>query len=317
MMPSSKSKTKHKRSVSPSLNVQFDFEAIGTIWAITLTPTVDDRRIGQLLNVIRQRIEEFDHNYSRFRADSLITKMAQQPGTYHLPDDAEPLFELYEELYELSEGRMTPLIGQTLVDAGYDANYSLKTGTLQPTPAWPTVLDYNFPNLRIKQPALLDLGAAGKGYLVDIVAQLISDAGITDFCVNAGGDMLERQTGGEPMQVGLEHPDHSDEAIGVVSLQNQSLCGSAGNRRVWGEFHHIIDPLTQTSPTQLKAVWVVAETTLLADALATALFFVEPSKLHEAYTFEYTMIHKNYSLERSLNFPAEFFTTNEQTKSNL
>lgn len=314
MMPSSKSNTKHKPRVSASLSAQFEFEAIGTLWEITLAPTIGDRQVGVLLDSIKRRIEEFDHNYSRFRADSLITKMAQKAGTYHLPDDAGPLLELYEELYELTGGLMTPLIGQVLADAGYDAAYSLKSTTLRPTPAWPAALDYDFPNLHIKQPVLLDLGAAGKGYLVDIVARLIHDAGITDFCVNAGGDMLQRQTGGASMRVGLEHPDHTDEVIGVVSLSNQSLCGSAGNRRTWGDFNHIINPATQASPNHLKAVWVVAETTMLADALATALFFVEPSKLAEAYTFEYVMIRNDYSLEHSLNFPAEYFTNEKRAK---
>jgi thiamine biosynthesis lipoprotein len=314
MMPSNKSKTKHKPSVPASLSAQFDFEAIGTIWEITLSPTIDDLQVGALLDSIKQRIAVFDHNYSRFRTDSLVTKMAQRAGTYHLPDDAGPLFELYEQLYELTGGLMTPLIGQLLADAGYDATYSLKSTTLQPTPAWTKVLDYDFPNLHIKQPVLLDFGAAGKGYLVDIVAGLISDAGITNFCVNAGGDMLQRQTGSEPTRVGLEHPDHDDEAIGVVSLKNQSLCGSAGNRRTWENFNHIMNPATLTSPSHLKAVWVVAETTMLADALATALFFVEPGKLAEAYTFEYVMIHNDYSLEHSLNFPAEYFTSEQRTK---
>ena len=144
---------------------------------------------------------------------------------------------------------MTPLIGQALSDAGYDAQYSLRPGKLWPTPAWSSVIDYNPPHLLVKKPVLLDFGAIGKGYLVDIIASLMMDAGVTDFCVNAGGDMLQRQTGPEVMRVGLEHPDHHDEVIGVATLGNQSLCGSAGNRRAWEGFNHIINPNTQSSPT--------------------------------------------------------------------
>jgi thiamine biosynthesis lipoprotein len=309
-MLSNKSNVKPK----PKVAREFRFEAIGTAWQITFASVIADSLAEELLRSIQERIEEFDRNYSRFRADSLISTIAKEAGRYHLPDDAEPLFKLYKQMYDLSGGLMTPLIGQVLSDAGYDAQYSLRSGPLQKTPAWLKVLDYQYPNLVVKRPVLLDLGAIGKGYLVDIVAQLIDEAGVTDFCVNAGGDMLQRQTTEQPMRVGLEHPDHSDEVVGIVNLKNQSLCGSAGNRRVWGDFNHIINPETQTSPTHLKAVWVLADTTILADALSTALFFTPASKLDAAFTFEYAMVRGDYSLEHSANFPAEYFTREQETR---
>jgi FAD:protein FMN transferase len=311
MMLSSKSNAKPKPKTAQSVNATFRFEAIGTTWEITLARTISDDLIRALQCSIMNRIEEFDRHYSRFRADSLVSTMAREAGRYHLPDDAEPFLKLYERMYELTGGLMTPLIGQVLSDAGYDADYSLHSGTLSPTPVWSAVLDYQPPNLVVKQPALLDFGAIGKGYLVDIVAGLITESGITDFCVNAGGDMLQRQTISDPLRVGLEHPDHPDEVISVVDLKNQSLCGSAGNRRAWEGFHHIINPLTQSSPTQLKAVWVLADTAMLADALSTALFFTKPDKLRKEYDFEYTIIHEDYSLEHSPAFPAEYFTAEE------
>ena len=55
--------------------------------------------------------------------------MARAAGQYHLPDDAKPMFDLYYKLYAATDGKCTPLIGQVLVDAGYDANYSLQVGT--------------------------------------------------------------------------------------------------------------------------------------------------------------------------------------------
>ena len=49
---------------------------------------------------------------------------------------------------------------------------------------------------------------------------------------------------------------------------------------------------------------------MLADALTTtALYFVPVAKLQEVYTFEYTMIHDDYALEHSPDFPAEYFVS--------
>ena len=113
--------------------------------------------------------------------------------------------------------------------------------------------------------------------------------------------------GKTPMRIGLEDPEDTKKVVGVGILQNGSICGSAGNRRKWGDFTHIINPKTLMSPTNIVAVWVVADTALLADALATCLFFVPAGKLTDAYKFEYLIIHSDRSFEKSANFQGEIF----------
>lgn len=219
------------------------------------------------------------------------------------------MLDLYQQLHRQTGGAVTPLIGNTLSDAGYNATYSLVPGPLQSPASWDEALDYHFPVLEIRTPVLLDFGAAGKGYLVDIVSELLEGASITTYCVDGGGDM--RCRGDAALSVGMEHPSHSDEAIGIVSLQNASLCGSAGNRRAWGEYHHIISPHTLTSPRDIAAVWVVAETALLADALTTCLFFVPPETMLAYYQYSYAIVYSNGRVVRSTDFPATMFETGE------
>jgi len=297
---------------APQLNPQrsgpglhLSFEAIGTKWRIDSDELLASAVALKLERAVARRIERFDRDYSRFRADSLVTAMAGRAGRYRLPADARPMLDLYRDLYQLSDGRLTPLIGQTLADAGYDAAYSLRPGRLTAPPSWAEVLDYHFPYLTLSRPALLDFGAAGKGYLVDLVAGLLADHGVTSYRIDAGGDLLHR--GPRTISVGLEHPDDPAQAIGVAKLQDASLCGSAGSRRAWAGFHHIIDPRTLASPQHLKAVWVTAATTLLADGLATALYFVPAVGLAQHYRFDYALVKHDLSLEHSPGFPAEFY----------
>jgi thiamine biosynthesis lipoprotein len=80
---------------------------------------------------------------------------------------------------------------------------------------------------------------------------------------------------------------------------------------VWDVYHHIIDPHSLKSPRHIRAVWVVADTGLLADGLATALFFCPAATLAKSYNFAYAMVYDDYSLEHSDNFPATFFTDAE------
>jgi thiamine biosynthesis lipoprotein len=284
------------------------FEAIGTTWVIDVYDEMPPNTAEKLNTKIHQRIEEFDKTYSRFRKDSLVGQMSQHSGNYDLPADSIALFELYEKLYHLTDGAFTPLIGNVLEEAGYDAEYSLKPKTLHTPLSWSESFEFHNQQINMKQPAVLDFGAAGKGYLVDLVSDLIKANGFSSFCVDGSGDLFYQHSQGETLRVGLEHPANDKQVIGIAEIVNQSICGSAGNRRKWQNFHHIIDPHTLTSPTDKLAVWVVASTALLADALTTCLFFVSPETLSSDYDFEYAVVNSDYSLKKSVHFPGEFFS---------
>jgi len=217
------------------------------------------------------------------------------------------MLNLYRELYDLTDGFFTPLVGNLLSDAGYDAKYSLeKKRELTAPPTWEEALEYHHPKLLIKKPALLDFGAAGKGYIIDIVGGLLEDNNIFEYCIDAGGDILYKNK--TPMRIGLENPEDVVQVIGVYTLNNGALCGSAGNRRAWGKFNHIMNPKTLESATEIIAVWVNSERAMLADALTTCLFFVPSKILQEHYKFEYCLLRKDFSIEKSENFSDEFFS---------
>lgn len=295
-------------------SARLSFEAIGTRWTIEIFDHVSEQLLDSIEEAIRKRIDEFDRTYSRFRQDSLVTQMAAEAGRYTLPDDAAALFAVYRKLYDATAGKVTPLIGQTLSDAGYDAGYSLQPGTVGKPPAWEDILEYEAPHLLLKQQALLDFGAAGKGYLADIIGQLLQDSGLKNFAVNAGGDIVYRTATGKSLRIGLEHPNDPQMAVGVARIHNQSLCGSAVNRRKWAHYTHIIDPVMLESPRGIAALWVVADDGLTADGVTTALFFASPVKLRQHFQFEYAIIHADMSLVRSPGFPAEFFTEQNTQK---
>ncbi len=286
----------------------YRFEAIGTQWQIDLPDGLLVTKKDDFFQKVRERINIFDQHYSRFRQDSLVTAMAQKAGVYTLPPDAEPMFEVYEDLYRRTNGLMTPLIGTVLSAAGYDADYSLKTNNLTTAPALGTAVERRGLELIVHTPVLFDFGAAGKGYLIDLVAEMIKAEKIESFCVDAGGDMAYYNSNSETLRVGLEDPTDPEKVIGVATIKNQSLCGSAGNRRAWGGFHHIINPKTLTSPQHIKALWAIASTTLIADALTTALFFVDPQVLLPTYQFEYLLVMDDNSVHRSDGFTVELFT---------
>lgn len=287
------------------MSAGFSFQALGTTWAIDIFDLLSATALQKLEADVKARVEAFEAAYSRFRPDSFVAK-ARVPGTYSLPYDAEPLFKLYRELYDATNGLVTPLIGVTLSDAGYDESYSLVSQkTIRHPKPWDDVMRYKAPNLVVKEPIMLDFGAAGKGYCIDIVAGILRKAGIEGYIVEAGGDMIHR--GPEAMKVGLEDPEDATKMVGVAHIRDKSICGSAGNRRAWGNFHHVMNPETGMSPQHILALWTVADTAALADGLATALFFTAPEELAKRFSFEYAILYADRSAEVSHGFPGELF----------
>jgi thiamine biosynthesis lipoprotein len=281
----------------------FSFQAIGTGWHITtplpLPAAVRTRVLG--------RVEKFDGEWSRFRADSRVAAMARRPGRYSFPEEAAPLGELYRQLYDLTNGAMTPLIGGSLERLGYDAAYSLRAaGPPLPAPDWESVLTWSGTVLTAGAPVVLVIGAAGKGLLVDLLAQELAAAGVGGFVIDAGGDLLARGTG--PVSVGLEHPYNPAQAIGVVDLEGRALCASAANRRAWGDgLHHVLDGTTGQPVRTAVATWALAETAMVADALATALFFVPGDLLQEAFDFSWLTVFSDGSAAYSAEFEGKLF----------
>jgi thiamine biosynthesis lipoprotein len=284
---------------------QFKFEAIGTHWTVDIAKELSSSEEALLLNKIMQRIAEFDKTYSRFREDSLVTKISKEAGKYELPEDAEKMLSVYKKVYDITNGQVTPLIGNALSNLGYDAQYSFQKKDVEKVLKWEEVIDWCNPVLNIKSPVLLDFGAGGKGYLVDIVSELLEGEGIDEYCVDAGGDM--RQKGSVTLKVGLEHPEDISSVIGAIDIRNQSLCGSAGNWRAWADYNHIINPNTLSSPKEVLAVWTLADETMLADILTTALSFVSPEELKKYFSFEYLVFYSDHTIKKSSGFSAEIF----------
>ncbi|WP_018760139.1 FAD:protein FMN transferase [Arthrobacter sp. 135MFCol5.1] len=281
----------------------FAFQGIGTDWEIS-TPLP---LTAALRESLLDRIEGFDAAWSRFRADSLVAAMARAPGRYRFPEEAAALGPLYSTLYGLTGGAMTPLIGGSLERLGYDPAYSLRpAGPPLPAPAWESVLSWSGTSLTASEPVVLDIGAAGKGLLVDLLAAELEGAGAGSFIIDASGDLLVR--GPDPVSVALEHPYNPAQAIGVVELAGRALCASAANRRAWGDgLHHVLDGTTGQPVRTAVATWALADTAVLADALATALFFVPGGTLEDEFEFSWLTVFSDGSAAYSAAFEGTLF----------
>lgn len=291
----------------------FTFNAIGTQWEIESHKPLD----LQLQRHILERIEQFDTTYSRFRPDSLVSQVANAPdgGYFDFPDDSVILFDLYDRLHIATGGAVDPLVGRDLELLGYDQTYSLTpVSDLERSKVrdrgretWLKDITRDGTSLVTRCPLVIDVGAAGKGYLVDIVSEILHEAGFTEFIIDGSGDL--RHLSKASIQVGLEHPFNPNMVIGVANLKNRALCASAVNRRTWGNgLHHVLDARTGFPVRDVVATWVVASDTATADGLATALFFTSGDHLAEVFRFSYVQMFSDSRVEVSQNFDGELFS---------
>lgn len=282
----------------------FAFDAIGTRWTIDTAASIE----GVIGAAVRRRAEEFDATYSRFRPDSLVSVLSRRATSVRFPDDGAALFSFYDLLYRVTNGAVNPLVGGALEHLGYGPGYSLRRGTGTVTvPAWDQVVHVDGSVMTTTRPVVLDVGAAGKGYLVDLLGILLETAGVHEYLINGGGDLLH--AGPSPCRVGLEDPVDDRRVVGVATLDNAALCGSAVNRRRWGQdLHHILDTSTGEPTTDITATWVAAGRAMIADGLSTALFFTDPAVLAREFTFSYVLMPATGGIQSSTDFDGELFT---------
>ncbi|MBW3088598.1 FAD:protein FMN transferase [Bifidobacterium sp. 82T24] len=336
-------------------------QALGTGIIVTCERPVPECLRRRMANLI----EEFEGAFSRFRTDSLVGRIASDAhgGTVTFPSGlgAEPLFALYDRLYAASDGAVDPLVGEELTRLGYGADmaFRLRSGKtpetasppssafikssgkagaaydtyadgLQKRPTWRDITHAGR-TLTVDRPMRLDFGAAGKGMMVDLLANLLEhELPDAAYVVDAGGDLRVRGLDhADPLTIAMEDPDDDARAVGTLRITDGSLCASAPSRRHWRirsgdalrEVHHLLNAVDGRPANDIKATWVfvprsgITSPTALADGLATALFVADAGSLAAAFpredgapAFACAMLDAGRNAAASANFPGGFFT---------
>lgn len=125
----------------------------------------------------------------------------------------------------------------------------------------------------------LDLGAVGKGYTGELLADYLKERGITSALLDIGGNIqvVGRRPDGAKWRLGIKNP-FGEGSFGVLEAEDQAVVTSGGYERYFtGDdgttYWHILDPATgRPADSDLASVTVIAESGVLADALSTAIF---------------------------------------------
>ena len=122
----------------------------------------------------------------------------------------------------------------------------------------------------------IDLGGIAKGYIADKLAEMVRGK-VTGAILNFGGNVyaVGHKPDGSAFSIGVADPANPNEAAAAIRVEDMSVVTSGTYQRCFTldgiTYHHILDPQTGLpADTGLVSASIVAESSMTADALATA-----------------------------------------------
>ncbi len=232
-------------------------------------------------------VQAFEAKYSRFRADSLVSRINEAAGRDWVAVDAEmeQMLQLCQTLHFMTQGVLDSTALPLLRLWNYKAANPVIPSIQQIADArrlvgW-TKVQRSPGKVFLPLPGMaLDFGGFGKEYAVDVVAQLALDHGIRDVLVDFGHDLraLGAPPGRPAWHIGIEDPATPGRPAMSIALHGSRGIASSGdylrsftlNGKRYG---HIIDPRTGWPVANgcLQAN-VIAGTCLQAGVLSTTAF---------------------------------------------
>jgi len=147
------------------------------------------------------------------------------------------------------------------------------------------VVDHRARTVKLRRAGMrLGLGGIAKGYAVDRCSGVLRAEGLTDFMVQAGGDLyVAGSKGPNPWKVGVRDPRGGpDSIIAAMHIRDHAFSTAGDYERGFvlngRRYHHIIDPKTGYPATASRGVTIFAPNAFLADSLDDAVFILGPKK---------------------------------------
>jgi FAD:protein FMN transferase len=128
------------------------------------------------------------------------------------------------------------------------------------------------------------LNGIAQGYITDRITDILRAHGCDRTFANLGCSEISavgRRADGRPWRIGLVDPRQPEKVAIALDVCDRSVCTSGGygtKFEATGRFHHLFDPLTGTSAHGYLAVSILAASTMIADALSTALYVAPPQR---------------------------------------
>jgi thiamine biosynthesis lipoprotein len=263
------------------------FPALGTTCEVQYAAPQGDAQAAAFERAAVVWVQAFEAKYSRFRPDSLMSRINRAAGRawVEVDEDMERLLGLCDTLYAMTNGVLDPTALPLIQLWNWKAEHPVipsadQIAATRGLVGWKKVQRKPGGIFLPELGMALDFGGFGKEYAVDIVAQIALDHRIPDVLVDFGHDLraLGAPPGRPAWHIGLEDPQHPGTPWASVALSGSRGIASSGDyvrcftidgRR----YGHIIDPRTGWPVANgCTQATVIANTCLQAGVLSTTAF---------------------------------------------
>jgi FAD:protein FMN transferase len=245
----------------------------------------DARRAADAATADVARIEA---KYSRYRDDSLTTRINRAAGGMSVPidDETAALLRYADHCFALSGGKFDLTSGalRRVWDFRAASPRLPDAAALAAARALIGWHDVEWDDRAIRLPRAgmeIDFGDLGKEYAADRMATICRELGIASGLVNLGGDVraIGAQPDGAPWRIGLRDPRDPARAIVGVDVVDAAVATSGDYERfvvIDGvRYCHLLDPSTGMPVAHWRSVSVVAPLAIVAGSLATIAMLME------------------------------------------
>jgi thiamine biosynthesis lipoprotein len=241
----------------------FRHEAMATFFEITVAGQ-GEAYARQAAGAAFRELDRLEGELSRFVESSDIARASRIAlgETIAIGDDALECLLLAAGVAEATQGAFDPAYGS---ERQPESSERTQAFTLDP--------DAHALTSRVHR-LLLDLGAVGKGYALDRLADVLAEWSVDSACLNSGGSTalaLGPPPSSKGWAVGLGEGGARRELL----LSHCALSGSG--LAVKGS--HLIDPRTRQPAARTSRAWARAPGAALADALSTAFFVMADAEV--------------------------------------
>lgn len=265
---------------------KLSFPALGTACEVQYTAPGGDAQTAAFERAAVGWVSAFEAKYSRFRPDSLVSRINAAAGREWVEVDAEMegLFKLCDTLHFMTQGVLDPTALPLIRLWNYKAEQpripaATEIAAARALVGWKKV--QRAPGrVFLPEPGMaLDFGGFGKEYAVDIVAQIAGDHGLGSALVDFGHDL--RAVGAPPgrpaWHIGLEDPQKPGTASASIGVTGKGVASSGDYLRCFivdgKRYGHIVDPRTGWPVANgCTQATVIAGSCLQAGVLSTTAF---------------------------------------------
>lgn len=231
------------------------------------------KRIENLMNIYDEHSEVSKLNEQGFLRGA-------SADLVHVIREAGKIWKLTDKVFDIT---ILPLI------EFLDKNFSVKNASFMKD--LKNVLELvNYGKVKVYQNNIkflkrgmkITLNGIAKGYAIDRAIEILIKHDIKHALINAGGDI--RAIGGktvkEPWRIAIRDPFNKQNYITVLKIWDAavSTSGSYERRIAQGMVSHILKPRTNSFIENIVSATVISDKALKADAFATSLCAMEPSK---------------------------------------